>query len=396
MKFEDGFVAYINGVRVAEFQAPSSLLWDSAATSFHSDSKAVNFIDFDISAHLGELQVGANMLAIHALNQGVGSSDLLVLPQLVASAISVSTPGARVYTAPLDLDASATVRARILDDNGEWSAYNEATLVTGTPAAASNLAVSEIMYHPLDSDVAAEFIEVQNISETETIDLTQVVFTGGIDYHFPVGATLSPGELFAVRGVDFENSTRLANGGEQIVITAADGSTVRDFTYNDKAPWPSAADGEGFSLVLIAPLSNPDHNDPANWRRSSRPGGSPAGSDISPFPVAPAEDNDGDGFNALTEHFFGTSDGSPAGRPDFSVMFDESDALQIQLRRDAGAQGVGFAFETSTDLENWLQVDSATFVGLQNGDSGFPLETWLIDPAPQSQRQFIRIRVEQR
>ena len=49
----------------------------------------------------------------------------------------------------------------------------------------------------------------------------------------------------------------------------------RSFTYNDQLPWPVEADGDGFSLELISPESNPDHNDANNWQLSSVAGGSP-------------------------------------------------------------------------------------------------------------------------
>ena len=32
------------------------------------------------------------------------------------------------------------------------------------------------------------------------------------------------------------------NDGETIVLMGADGSAVRDFTYNDVFPWPKSAD----------------------------------------------------------------------------------------------------------------------------------------------------------
>ena len=37
----------------------------------------------------------------------------------------------------------------------------------------------------------------------------------------------------------------LDNSGELIRVVAASGSTIKEFTYKDEAPWPEAADGEG-------------------------------------------------------------------------------------------------------------------------------------------------------
>ena len=86
MKYEDGFVAYLNGVEVARSNAPegANLPWDTAAAAIRADSEAVGFQDFDISAFADRLVDGANVLAVHGLNIDLISSDLLVLPELVA------------------------------------------------------------------------------------------------------------------------------------------------------------------------------------------------------------------------------------------------------------------------------------------------------------------------
>jgi len=89
MKFEDGFVAYLNGVPVASFNAddPENTSWNEGATATREDSIAVVFEDFDITDHIGALRTGKNMLAIHGLNTTLSSSDLLILPELIATSI---------------------------------------------------------------------------------------------------------------------------------------------------------------------------------------------------------------------------------------------------------------------------------------------------------------------
>lgn len=85
MKYDDGFVAYLNGQRVAAANAPSSLSASSSALSNNSDANALQFERFDISSFISLLNDGPNMLAIHGLNDGVTSSDFLVLPRLIAT-----------------------------------------------------------------------------------------------------------------------------------------------------------------------------------------------------------------------------------------------------------------------------------------------------------------------
>ena len=84
MKYEDGFVAYLNGFEVARANAPSEseLTWNSGATANRTDDDAIHFEDFDVTAHKDFLIKGINVLAVHGLNVTLGSSDLLILPEM--------------------------------------------------------------------------------------------------------------------------------------------------------------------------------------------------------------------------------------------------------------------------------------------------------------------------
>ena len=101
MKFEDGFIAYLNGREVARSNAPQNPSWDSAATASHSDSLAVEFESFDIADFSGALVTGNNVLAIHGMNSTSGGSDLLVLPELdITSQSGAATIGYLVEPTP--------------------------------------------------------------------------------------------------------------------------------------------------------------------------------------------------------------------------------------------------------------------------------------------------------
>ena len=82
MKYDDGFIAYINGVAVASANAPALPTWNTATDVIHNDTLAVVFENFDISAYKHLLVAGQNMLAIHAFNRNTTSSDLLIVPEL--------------------------------------------------------------------------------------------------------------------------------------------------------------------------------------------------------------------------------------------------------------------------------------------------------------------------
>ncbi|NOZ39766.1 MAG: hypothetical protein GXP24_06020 [Planctomycetes bacterium] len=92
MRYDDGFVAYLNGQKVAESNAPDSPTWDSLATALHDDGLSEQFEEFDISFGISALQAGSNVLAIHSLNLHSGSSDMLISPELIAESASIVSP----------------------------------------------------------------------------------------------------------------------------------------------------------------------------------------------------------------------------------------------------------------------------------------------------------------
>ncbi|MGB0993959.1 MAG: CotH kinase family protein, partial [Akkermansiaceae bacterium] len=82
MRYDAGFVAYINGVEVASSREPSTLSWNSSATEDRPDSQNEDWESFSINLTGVTLNAGNNLLAIHGLNDRVGSSDMLCLPEL--------------------------------------------------------------------------------------------------------------------------------------------------------------------------------------------------------------------------------------------------------------------------------------------------------------------------
>ena len=68
MKHDDGFIAYINGKKVAEKNAPPNPSWNSTATTNSGEADVNEFEAYDISSHLDQLRDGPNVLAIHGMN----------------------------------------------------------------------------------------------------------------------------------------------------------------------------------------------------------------------------------------------------------------------------------------------------------------------------------------
>lgn len=144
MRYEDGFVAYLNGVRVAAANAPeeASLNYQSTATAEHPDEDAVVPEAFAISP--ASLVAGTNILAIHGLNlssSGSNSNDFLALPELVAIESDATgslgyflepTPGGINGLSPLTGFVEDT---KFSHDRGYHSEDFDLEITTATPGA---------------------------------------------------------------------------------------------------------------------------------------------------------------------------------------------------------------------------------------------------------------------
>ena len=85
VKYDDGFIAYINGVEIARRNAPTGApAWNSAAASDRLDSLALASEDIPVpQAALAALVAGStNVLAIHALNFTANDQRFLICPDL--------------------------------------------------------------------------------------------------------------------------------------------------------------------------------------------------------------------------------------------------------------------------------------------------------------------------
>ncbi|MFT4546564.1 MAG: hypothetical protein ACI8XO_001095 [Verrucomicrobiales bacterium] len=99
MKYDDGFIAYLNGGRIADGNGPASPVFNSSSTSDNPDGSATLFEDFDITAFASQLVAGDNVLAIHGLNGDLGSSDMLIIPELDIERVTNPSIGGEGYLA---------------------------------------------------------------------------------------------------------------------------------------------------------------------------------------------------------------------------------------------------------------------------------------------------------
>ena len=141
------------------------------------------------------------------------------------------------------------------------------------------LTISKINYNPkveVDEDASDfEFIEITNTSSSSK-DLTGVYFGGlGLIYHFPTGYVIegNASVFLANDSQAFENtygfvpfdeySRSLSNGGQELALLDGYGNLIDFVDYDDKAPWPEEADGNG-SFLELRDLDL-DNSLPSSW-----------------------------------------------------------------------------------------------------------------------------------
>ncbi|MFM1770529.1 MAG: hypothetical protein RJA22_3058 [Verrucomicrobiota bacterium] len=184
-------------------------------------------------------------------------------------------------------------------------------LGTGAPnslPAVGPVVISEVLYHPPDDpggveNARDEFIELRNLG-TQPVPLSahgrSWRLRDAVDYDFPAGTVLNPGEVLLVVGFDPVADTNalqgfletygtlaarlfgpwiggLNNAGDSVELVRPDEPVsepgpdygyvpfvlVDKVRYQDRYPWPEAADGDGFSLMRAVPGDY--GNDPTNW-----------------------------------------------------------------------------------------------------------------------------------
>ena len=344
---------------------------------------------------------------------------------------------------PLAVRVGRTYRARVRmkDAAGRWSHWSQPVEFQATAPNISDhlrdLRISEFMYHPPEpvgeerlistNRDEFEYLELKNVGPT-ALDLRNVRFTKGIDFDFGGSGTetLEPGEYvlvvknraaFEVRygaglpiAGEYPNDN-LRNSGERLKLSFGAGTTIHDIDeYADKLPWPPGGDGD-FSLVLrnVDEILRPDHNDPANWRISRYPEGTPGDDDTLDYAAWKEHhevsedfgDGDDDGMVTMLEFFLG---GDPmvaseeflpvAGAGIFTMDNGEESFLTLTFTREVAADELNYAVEFSSDLVTWTAGGVLVSQTPSGNNDGLVIETWRADsPDPAGARLFARLRV---
>jgi hypothetical protein len=275
------------------------------------------------------------------------------------------------------------------------------------PTAAQNqLRVSEINYNPTQPTLAEisaipgvsgsdfEFLELVNTGST-VLSLAGARFTKGIEFTFPLGASLAAGArvllvsnqaAFTVRygnvgTIGGQYLGNLSNSGDTLQLLDSVGEEVLEFHYEPS--WFPQSDGGGYSLVtrIAAPgyaaYGTPSAPLPTVWALSATAGGTPGAGDTD-FAngyegwrfdywtlaelttlgalIGVEEDPDNDGMTNFTEYCFGKNPrvaDTNALSTASTVTVLGIDYPAITITRRHLAVDVAWSIEESSDLNDW-------------------------------------------
>jgi hypothetical protein len=140
VRYDDGFVAYLNGVEVARRNAPGGLAWNSEASANRNFASATTEETINVSSSIAALIDGENVLAVQLLNVAATNADVLFQAELSGSKTVVTpniyftdaTPGAANTTGFYIAEVADT---RLSVDRGFFEAPFSLSITSATPDA---------------------------------------------------------------------------------------------------------------------------------------------------------------------------------------------------------------------------------------------------------------------
>lgn len=114
MKYEDGFVAFINGVEVGRANCTNAMAYNTKADVALDEAKLNSWTEFGISNAM--IVAGTNVLAVQGLNCTLSSSDFLLLPEVEGTGPVVAGPsGYFAEPTPGEANGQATAGPLLFD-----------------------------------------------------------------------------------------------------------------------------------------------------------------------------------------------------------------------------------------------------------------------------------------
>lgn len=204
MRYDDGFIAYLNGVEVARRNAPADPGWDASAVTNRTFAGASLNENIDITANAGLLVNGTNLLAIQALNYGATNADFLVVPALNYTFLLVSSNAYLVDATPGAVNDTEFYYGEVADtqfsvDRGFFDAPFSLVITSATPGATIYYSFNGDEPGPTKGLVYTGPLTITNTTvvrarafkaglKPTAVDTHTYLFLGDVIYQSPTGA----------------------------------------------------------------------------------------------------------------------------------------------------------------------------------------------------------------
>ncbi|HEY7120634.1 MAG TPA: lamin tail domain-containing protein, partial [Tepidisphaeraceae bacterium] len=257
MRYDDGFVAYLNGMKIASANAPQTPAWNSAATG--TVAKNSGFVDIDVSQYLSSLRAGKNVLAIQGLNDSATSPDFLIMPELLGDRLTFGP--AQYMTTPTPGAAnSAGALGRVSDtefsvDRGFYDAPFDLRIGSDTPGATLRYTTDGSVPTPTSGTVYTGPIRVDQTMTVRAIAYKSGYIPTDVDgqtYIFldqvleQSGAGLPPALNWGHAGPDWAMDPTIVNNPEYGAEIKSDLESIPSVSLS--MPWNDWFDPDGSGL----------------------------------------------------------------------------------------------------------------------------------------------------
>ena len=233
MKYDDGYVVYLNGVEIARRNAPATIAYNSRATAERTDSQAIVFENVNVSQHLNLLQPVGNVLAIQTMNFSATDGDLLVLPEL--SQIVYQGMGEHYFSNPTPgAPNSPEFWYRVGEthfsvDRGFYTQPFSLVISTATPGATIRYSLNGAT--PAEADNTKSVTSVTRSGSTATATIANHGYTNG-DWVLIQGASAPEyNGVFVISGVTANTFDYTVTGTPATPATGSITAQANYYTY---------------------------------------------------------------------------------------------------------------------------------------------------------------------
>jgi hypothetical protein len=285
-----------------EFQPFTAATWETNLLELlnfartRPDQVRANALDhFNLNGGLGHLHLvtepsGAGQILLNTLLVGPDPWQGIVFADLTPTLVPVAQPGFtfRHWITPQGTHTDPILPWTVSSNAPQTLRAQFDPVPSPSPAPATVLHLAEINYHSPDDLDTDDWIELLNPGP-ESVNLQGWVLRDDQDDHltllppYPlesgqrvvIARSIPPFQWAHPNAPDPIATLRfgLGNGGDTIRLYDPRGIEVERVIYQDRAPWPEAADGRGSTLQRTRFDLAPDS--PNAWQASPQPGGTP-------------------------------------------------------------------------------------------------------------------------